>query len=138
MKYLKEFGIKHVALDIINQDHEEAAYFIVTISTAIQQAELNTYKKEAVLPLLQALLTHKTEHFEREESLMLAAQFPALPNHKQEHSRLTNELKALIDHWIRYQDIKSLRAYMHQIFPLWLKSHAATMDHASAEYITSH
>ena len=137
MKYLKEFGIRHVALDIINQDHEEAAFFIASIHKIIQQVELNSLDKDAVLPLLQALLIHNIAHFQREESLMLGAQFPALAKHKQEHKRLTHELNSLIDHWKHYQDIISLKTYMHNIFPVWLKTHTETMDHASAEYITS-
>lgn len=68
---------------------------------------------------------------------MLSAKFPAMTEHKQEHSRLIIEVGALIDHWTHYEDIKSLTIYMHDIFPLWLKSHCETMDHASAEYIIS-
>lgn len=138
MSYLKAFGISHVALDFINNDHEETASYIATIHDTIQNAELNSANKEAISPLLQALLEHKKEHFKREESSMLSVQFPTLHRHKQEHSRVINELTALISHWKQYQDMSALRTYMHHIFPLWLKSHSETMDHAIAEYITYH
>lgn len=138
MNYLEAFGIRHVALDFIDKDHEEAAHFIETILNTIQNAELSPTSKETILPLLQALLAHKKEHFEREESSMLSVQFPALPRHRQEHNRVINELNALINHWQQYQDMSALRTYMHHIFPLWLKSHSETMDHAIAEYISSH
>lgn len=138
MSYLKAFGISHVALDFINNDHEETAHFIETIHNTIQSAELSPIYKEKILPLLQALQEHKKQHFEREESSMLSVQFPSLHRHKQEHSRVINELNALINHWEQYQDMSALRTYMHHIFPLWLKSHSETMDHAIAEYISSH
>jgi hemerythrin len=137
MSYLKKHGIPKVALDFINEDHEEAARLVSEINQTISKINIDINSKNLILPLLEALLGHKSTHFEKEESSMLEAQFPAISQHKQEHGRLLNELKALIDHWNNYQDIHSLKTYMNEIFPLWLKNHTITMDHATAVFITS-
>ncbi|WP_028468822.1 hemerythrin family protein [Neptunomonas japonica] len=137
MSYLTKHGIPKVALDFINDDHEEAARLISEINQTIAKIEIDSNDKNLILPLLETLLGHKGTHFEKEESSMKEAQFPAISQHKQEHDRLLNELKALIDHWKHYQDTHSLKTYMNEIFPLWLKNHTITMDHATALFITS-
>ncbi|BBB30047.1 hemerythrin family protein [Neptunomonas japonica] len=137
MSYLTKHGIPHVALDFINDDHEEAARLVSEINQTIAKIQIDSNHKNLILPLLETLLAHKSAHFEKEESSMKEAQFPAISHHKQEHGRLLNELKALIDHWNHYQDIHSLKTYMNEIFPLWLKKHTITMDHATAIFITS-
>ncbi|WP_293265789.1 hemerythrin family protein [Neptunomonas sp.] len=136
MSYLEKHGVPKVALNFINEDHEEAARLTSEINLTITQIYTGESNKGLISPLLDRLLHHKRSHFDKEEASMLEAQFPGFPQHKQEHNRLIHELNSLINHWSLYQDIHSLKTYMNEIFPLWLKTHTVTMDHAVAAFIS--
>ncbi len=137
MDAIIEVEVPTLPLDFYNEDHSEAASLITQINhilIEIQQAQVSV---DALRPLLGALLECKRSHFAREEQAMASAKYPAFHLHKQEHSRLLNEMHALIDHWNKYQDVDSVATYMRDIFPVWFTNHMNDMDSVSAEFINS-
>lgn len=131
MRFMDIEGLPSVALEFINQDHEAAAKLSHQIRHTLSQTPDNS---EAIRRLLIDFLTLKKAHFEREEAVMLSVQDPDYHLHKQEHARLLSELRALADHWTKYQDADALKTYMHDIFPLWFATHVKTMDTAAANF----
>lgn len=131
MKFMDIEGLPSVALEFINQDHEAVAQLIHEIRHALNHTPDSA---ELIRSLLARFLQLKKAHFAREETVMQSAKDPDFHLHKQEHSRMLNELHALSDHWVKYQDVAALRIYMHDIFPLWFSNHAKTMDTAAANF----
>lgn len=138
MDTLIDLNVPALSLDFINKDHTEAAALIRHINLAIHEIDrADLVFVDQLSELLNLLFKSQRDHFMREEQAMANAGYPAFHVHKQEHTRLLNELTSLMDHWKKYQDIDSVALYMREIFPNWFSNHIKQMDRVCADYISS-
>ncbi|MEI6559216.1 MAG: hemerythrin domain-containing protein [Rhodospirillaceae bacterium] len=84
--------------------------------------------------LLGRLLQHLTEHFQRENALMLEHDFFAYPYHAAEHEAVLEDVRS------RYQaalagDLTKARTYIDEVIGTWFLHHRNTMDWVTAQFI---
>jgi hemerythrin-like metal-binding protein len=118
---------KHFSLGItqIDDTHRE----FVAIINALDDAH-----GSAFLGLFTELLYRTREHFEKENQLMVASDFPARNEHETEHRKILAEL---IRHQINLKKgiITMARSCVREKLPHWFILHATTMDAALAAHL---
>ena len=84
--------------------------------------------------LFETFISHTTNHFNTENTLMEQSNFPAINEHKDEHRRVINELK-YFQTKVNELKFSFARFYIKDRIPLWFKLHLATMDSALAAHL---
>jgi len=100
---------------------------------------LNRYQKQAssqssstdMSAILDELLDYTTYHFRREESIMVACDYPHLDNHKRVHDMLTKRTARLISEY-NHGELEPMK--LLDFLRDWLLDHIMTMDKAIALY----
>ena len=132
--------VPKVALDFMNNDHEEATNLVNQIQALIDQAQSNEIgseeKTEEITAAFKALLEHNREHFAREEAKMREFNFPPYPVHKGEHERVLAEMESVLAAWQANQDLNQLKQYIDGELLSWFINHIQTMDTMTAVYIS--
>ena len=99
---------------------------LVSIIRRLQEAMLEGKTNQIVVPLFTAMNRYTKFHFEYEEQLLEANGYPGLESHRQEHAKLTAELKGL--------ESKYVNGSLHAGAPLmqflrnWLLDHICVHD----------
>lgn len=124
--------VPKVALDFMNQDHEEATRLTNQLESLVTADSVDN---RTVAKALDALLDHCQLHFAREEVQMQQAQFPPYPVHKGEHERVLAEMHGELAAWLEAADLERLKHYLFETLPRWFVDHIATMDTVTAQYI---
>ncbi|MDH5570877.1 MAG: hemerythrin domain-containing protein [Gammaproteobacteria bacterium] len=86
--------------------------------------------------LFTELVQHTQEHFELENKIMDASEFPPTPIHQGEHARILTEIETL-DTQVKLGEITAAQKYIRNYIPDWFCNHAATMDRALARHLKS-
>lgn len=100
-------------------------------------AKLTASDDVAFPSLLAELLAHTEHHFEHENALMEQYDFPALPEHRGEHTRVLGELRQFKDRADRGL-IPFARAFVAERLLPWFEQHLLTMDSALTAHLKSH
>ena len=119
-----------VAIPSMNDTHLEEILLINKLDDAARKGDAKN-----VTTLLVALIEHTELHFSDEEDMMDRASFPAYQTHKGEHDRHLSELKALVAHFEKTQNTKSVFVYIEGSLTPWMLDHIKTMDTVTAAYI---
>lgn len=119
--------------EFMQKDHDHADQIIYRIHHAIRSIENRELDSTLLRELLQSLIDHKKSHFSREDKLMDIAECTEATRHRQEHSKLIQELTAVLDHWKKYQDTYALQMYFKEILPLWFDNHLDLYDYPLLE-----
>jgi hemerythrin-like metal-binding protein len=114
----QDLTLGHPAIDT---DHQDMLRLYVRARTA---------PEPEFVAALTALLAHLTEHFTREEALMLAAGDRNLSEHRAEHNRILGDLSRFVGH-SRGGKTHFARAWIKDMFPDWLRRHIMNMDSAA-------
>jgi len=117
--------------DMMNNDHKE---FVESLNKLMELVAILNNDK-CIDTALEQLLTHTEEHFAKEESLMIQANFPPYPVHKNEHERVLKILREAINHWHLNRDRESLQPLLQELLPEWFMQHVSTMDKITAQFI---
>lgn len=121
MTGIQEFDEHHKHLvDLLNQSYDCFIY-----NNSDQKIEL----------LIQNLVNYASYHFEAEESLMKADNYPFFEEHCQEHSRFASraaELKSLM-----YDGCQPLDLEVLQFLKEWLVDHILNSDKKMSFYLLS-
>lgn len=119
-----------VAIDFMNDDHEEAVAIVNAFQQGIENGDIQSVEFQ-----IKQLIEHCEAHFAREESCMKQYSFPPYVIHKQEHDRVLMELNMIAQQLQQHQDVEKVRSYAEQEFPAWFAQHLNTMDKMTAQYI---
>ena len=112
------FSLPVLGVPIVDEDHLAAA-------SLVDQA-CNCDDRD--LPhILEHVALHLKEHFGREETMMDQCNFFAAHCHKDEHSRVLDEV-VNVQASSSAGDMATVRRYLTETFPAWLLLHANTMD----------
>ncbi len=91
---------------------------------------------EAVVPLVQNLVSLAGEHFAAEESLMESTRFPGLADHRAKHQALTRK----VGEFIARQELGDRAAYCQFMYFLreWITKHMEKEDQEYAPWLAEH
>ena len=128
-------NVPKVALQFMNDDHEEATKITNALMTLVGAADNGEPNPEGISYTLEELLTHCREHFGREQVQMEQFAFPPYPVHKAEHDRVLEEMEAELNAWRETEDLERLKVYVFNTLPEWFIGHIETMDTVTAMFI---
>ncbi len=137
MSLLASEAVPGVALDFMNEDHQEATALINRVYELILAVRYGDEESAAITDALRLLYQHDKEHFAREEAQMQQYDFPPYHCHKGEHDRVLAELQEVLAAWESNQDTDQLEQYMTAVMLPWFLNHINTMDTVTAMYISS-
>jgi|GEM_PF-92896 len=120
----KEYSLNNAQMD------ENHRVFLETLET------LANANKANFMQLFAALVEHTEAHFAEENTLMDSSGFPAIAEHKGEHSRVLGELKQLNER-VAKGSIMFARAWINEQALDWFKLHLSTMDAALAKHLSN-
>lgn len=127
--------VPKVALDFMNDDHEEATKITNTLQALLGAADNGEVNPQGISHTLHELLEHSRAHFSREEAQMQQIDFPPYPVHQGEHQRVLEEMEQELSAWQESEDIKRLAQYVNHVLPEWFICHIETMDAITASFI---
>ncbi len=125
-------NVPKVALDFMNDDHEEATHITNELMGLVAADSVD---QAAVAESLAHLLAHCQNHFAREEAQMQQIQFPPYPVHKGEHERVLAEMAGELAAWQEEADLERLKHYLFATLTNWFIEHIACMDTVTAQFI---
>lgn len=116
-----------VSIKPIDNDHQ----LLFSMLNSCQAAMKSDLTQEEIYRLLKELLAFTKTHFEREERIMLACNYPGFNNHQQVHQLLIKQLEKMQDQLIQ----GSLTCHQFADFiTSWLIDHIQGMDRAITPY----
>ncbi len=127
--------VPKVAVDFMNEDHEEATHLTNSLQTLVGAADNGEVNPQGISDTLEELLTHCREHFAREEAQMQKINFPPFHIHQSEHQRVLNEMAQILENWRKHEEIATLKQYTFEILPEWFVGHIESMDSVTAMFI---
>jgi hemerythrin len=127
--------IPRVDAPFMNRVHDEEAELLERLKQQLAAVRAGEQELNALDPLVDELLTHMIEHFEREERLMQQIGFPPYPMHKSAHDEVLEATRGVVDAWKKQPDAELLDSFFLQQLPQWLEQHIATMDFVTARFL---
>jgi hemerythrin len=97
---------------------------------------MNGKVNEAVVPLINNLVSLAEEHFAAEERLMASSQFPGLADHRASHDGLSRK----VGEFIARQETGDRAAYCQFMYFLreWMTRHMEKEDQEYAPWLAEH
>lgn len=111
--------------EVIDADHQKA-------DDLLQQ--LNHARGDEFVRLFIELDEHLQAHFARENTLMTIFSYPAMDEHRSEHTRILSELVRFRER-VSQGRTRFAKAYVNDQLPDWLALHISTMDAALVRYV---
>ncbi len=136
MTLLNLSAVPHVALDFMNDDHAIATEMANRLHQSITSARNGNDNNSHITQLLTDLYQHNAEHFAREETQMIKANFPPYDCHKGEHERVLAQMQEVLKTWQEAHDLSALEHYLSDVMVPWFIQHINTMDTVTAMYIS--
>ena len=113
--------------EAIDHDHQEFMDLVEQALAAENAAFATTF---------DALLIHTRQHFERENNLMEESKYPAIGEHRGEHTRVLGEFEQFRKR-VQRGLIPFGRAFIQDRLVPWFELHITTMDSALAVHLRS-
>jgi len=116
-----------IGIPQIDQDHQK----LMELLNRCQEAVMNNRCGAVLNSILTELLEYTETHFQREEAVMKACNYPGLTSHCQVHQFLIKQVKS------RLTNFEQSKLEAHQLVAFlnsWLVDHIQGMDHAIAPY----
>ncbi len=121
-----EYTVQNQQLD----GHHQRLFQLVD---RLQTAMSTGHGKQVIDPTLSELVQYAQYHFSAEETLMAAANFPALAEHKAQHEALTNKV---LEFKREYDAGRvTLTVQVLQFLREWLQNHIIQSDRAYRPYL---
>jgi len=89
---------------------------------------VNINNKEDYRAKLITLLEHSKNHFQLEESMMDRFSYKTAKEHKEEHTKVLNEMEYFIKLSINSFGLNMLKSYYKEKLPYWFDLHLISMD----------
>lgn len=94
----------------------------------LHAAMMKGQAKQMTEPLLQNLLTYTREHFSAEKAMLMAAKYPAIPDHRARHRVFTDQIQDYIERFQRGE--VALNIQLLNFLRDWLSTHILVEDQA--------
>ncbi|MBK7629982.1 MAG: hemerythrin family protein [Ignavibacteriales bacterium] len=107
---------------IVDGQHKKLFVLINNINAGISEKK----SKDMLLEIIDGLSAYVETHFKTEEDLMISANYPDYPTHKQEHDSLRDQAGKLIQ--LFKLDKVDLTATISKFLSDWLKHHINEID----------
>lgn len=112
-------------VDIINDLYEKLLNYI---------ASETKENKNIVIDAYQNWYDHTVSHFKGEEDKMIELNFPPYMMHKGEHEKCLEQMRQVLDYFIKNNDKEFLKSYLELDLINWLVNHIQTMDTVTAMF----
>ncbi|RXJ77662.1 hypothetical protein CRV03_05370 [Arcobacter sp. F155] len=112
-------------VDIINDLYEKLLNYI---------ASETKENKNIVIDAYQNWYDHTVSHFKGEEDKMIELNFPPYMMHKGEHEKCLEQMRQVLDYFIKNDDKEFLKSYLELDLINWLVNHIQTMDTVTAMF----
>ncbi|WP_419774341.1 bacteriohemerythrin [Halarcobacter sp.] len=112
-------------VDIINNLYEKLLNYI---------ASETKENKNIVIDAYQDWYDHTVSHFKGEEDKMIELNFPPYMMHKGEHEKCLEQMRQVLDYFIKNDDKEFLKSYLELDLINWLVNHIQTMDTVTAMF----
>ncbi|WP_417334189.1 bacteriohemerythrin [Halarcobacter sp.] len=112
-------------VDIINDLYEKLLNYIVSETKE---------NKNIVIDAYQDWYDHTVSHFKGEEDKMIELNFPPYMMHKGEHEKCLEQMRQVLDYFIKNDDKEFLKSYLELDLINWLVNHIQTMDTVTAMF----
>lgn len=119
-----------VGVPRLDSDHR----VLIGLINHLEQATENRIETKVIVEeVLDALIAYTRFHFDREERVMAACQYPELETHHEEHQKLTREVMELLE---RFEtDPATVSHHEMDVFLAeWLNHHILLQDKAYRAY----
>lgn len=121
----------HPDYETHNQQIDEQHQELFEIVNALHRAVLNNHV-DAIQGILERLARHTIEHFQTEENLMLAMEYPDYQRHKQSHDNLLGKMQKIL---LKVGDRHiELTTEITQFLTEWLAHHIKGEDQKMIEF----
>lgn len=127
--------IPTVALDVMNEVHDEEIRLLNKLDELISKRESGEDVDIELGALISEFLTHVEYHFSNEERMMLEHHVPVYPIHKGEHDRVRAEMQAICADWRSPEGFAAFTRHIRKGIPEWFANHVATMDMVTAQIL---
>ena len=128
---VQTLDLPQVAVASMNATHAEEVALLRDLLSALDADDA-----ARAAELATAFAVHVEEHFAREERLMEQYGFPPYPIHKSEHDRMRPVVAELCAGADSAEGRAALARFIREEFLPWLSSHVATMDTATAHFLS--
>ncbi len=112
-------------VDIINDLYEKLLNYIDSETKE---------NKNIVIDAYQNWYDHTVSHFKGEEDKMIELNFPPYMMHKGEHEKCLEQMRQVLDYFIKNDDKEFLKSYLELDLINWLVNHIQTMDTVTAMF----
>ena len=114
----------------LDQDHKHLFKLFNDLSQAMKEGKT----KQAITPILDALIDYTAVHFKREEEIMATGNFPDLASHKKLHEAFVSKALSVRDQF-RSSNANTLAIETLEFVKKWLIDHIQKSDRAYAPYV---
>ncbi len=111
-----------VGIGSIDEDHKKLLTLINNLQTAVYYPTGEAFERQA----LQELVDYTKYHFEREEQLMLANDYPDFEAHKRQHEEMIAKVGGFLEAYEKDRD--GTVDELTQFLKTWLVQHIAGTD----------
>ncbi len=118
-----------VGLETADNHHKKLVSMVNSLHDAMLKGEAN----DVLAKILHALIVYTEKHFQYEEGLFKANNYPDYEAHKREHDELTAQVKALNDELVSGRT--SLSIEVMTFLKNWLADHIQGSDKKAGEYL---
>lgn len=125
-----------VGNETIDRQHQQLFNIATQLETLFENYTETDYDYDEIIHILVKLHLYTIKHFEAEEKILEAIEFPGLIMHKKEHQRFVSFLDRIKAEEIetdRYQTLLDLLAFVVN----WIMSHVKGTDSAYIPYLPS-
>lgn len=125
-----------VAEDFMNDVHYEDVNIINDLyEKLLNYIDAETKEnKNIVIDAYQNWYDHTVSHFKGEEDKMIELNFPPYMMHKGEHEKCLEQMRQVLDYFIKNDDKEFLKSYLELDLINWLVNHIQTMDTVTAMF----
>ena len=121
-----------VGIEEIDKDHKKLISLLNQFTTAYDYAMSESFEREA----LNDLVDYTKYHFEREESLLQAHNYPDFENHKEQHRKMIEQVNSFVALYNR--EGHDAMAEISEFLTNWLINHIQGSDKEYSAHLTSH
>lgn len=118
-----------VGIEAIDNDHKKLLNLLNQVNTAYDYAMSENYEKEA----LDDLINYTKYHFDREEQLMEAHDYPDLEAHKLQHKNMIEQVDKFVERYNKegHECLHMISDFLTQ----WLINHINGTDKAYSKHL---
>ncbi|TNF33567.1 MAG: hypothetical protein EP315_08225 [Gammaproteobacteria bacterium] len=129
-------AIPEVAIGSMNETHREEVELVNELGALLDQGLKGEVAEPEITAKLNQWVDHTRQHFDSENQLMEEYGFPALPIHRDEHSRMMAIIESLREQWLADRLVEPLAEFIFRKWPEWFDIHVNSMDRVTAQFIS--